>query len=376
MLHLPNSMIEICKRWLKTGIVALLLLSLSVGLSGAWWNGGDTASKRESSLPAGNAITDGRALLRYALPIDNPEVRKLQQSLEIIATQVRGKRWGPIAGDIKKAFTILNLKESNILESVPPQQQAEAQEILDQVKAGLIVLQEATDVKDGEQLLEKRSELLQKVGQLEELMITEFPYEVPAEFANLPQLKGRATVEIQTNKGTIRMVADGYSAPVTAGNFIDLVQRGFYDGLAFVPSEDYVLQVGDPPGEEVGFVDPKTNEYRAIPLEILVRGDVEPTYHFTLEEIGRYREQPVLPFSAYGTVALARPEAEADGGSSQIFFFLFEPELTPAGLNLLDGRYGVFGYVVEGKEVLRQLKQGDVVESAKVIAGAKNLVQP
>jgi peptidylprolyl isomerase len=376
MLHLPNSIIEICKRWLRTGIVALMLLSLSVGLSGAWWDGDNNTSKRESSLPAGNAITDGKALLRYALPIDNQEVRKLQQSLEEIANQVRGKRWGPIAGDIKQASTILNLKESNILDSVPPQRQAEAQEILHQIKGDLVVLREAQEAKDGEKLLETRAELLPKVGQLEELMITKFPYEVPAEFANLPQLKGRATVEIKTSKGTMIMVADGYSAPVTAGNFIDLVQRGFYDGLAFVPSEDYVLQVGDPPGEEVGFVDPQTNEYRAIPLEILVRGDEEPTYHFTLEEIGRYRDHPVLPFSAYGTVALARPEVDPDGGSSQIFFFLFEPELTPAGLNLLDGRYGAFGYVVEGKDVLRQLKSGDVVESAKVIAGAENLVQP
>lgn len=376
MLHLPHFMIQICKRWLKTGIVALLLLSLSVGLSGAWWDGGNSTPKRESSLPAGNAITDGKALLRYALPIDNKEIRKLQQSLEVIATQVRGKRWGPIAGDIKRASTVLNLKESKILESIPPQRQAEAQELLDSIKEEIVVLREAQEAEDGEKLLETRADILKKVSQLEELMVTEFPYEVPDEFANLPQLKGRATVEITTNKGTMTMVADGYSAPVTAGNFIDLVERGFYDGLEFVPSEDYVLQVGDPPGDEVGFIDPKTNEYRAIPLEILIRGDVEPTYHYTLEEIGRYREQPVLPFSAYGTVALARPEADADGGSSQVFFFLFEPELTPAGLNLLDGRYGVFGYVVDGKEVLRSLKTGDVVESAKVIAGSENLVQP
>ncbi len=376
MLHLPNSIIEICKRWLRTGIVALMLLSLSISLSGAWWDRGGSTPKRESSLPAGNAITDGKALLRYALPIDNQPVRKLQQSLEDIATQVRGKRWGPIAGDIKKASTILSLKESGILESIPAERQSQAQEIIIQLRDGILVLKEAQETKDKETILETRAQLLKQVGQLEELMITQFPYEVSSEFANLPQLKGRATVEIKTNKGRMTMVADGYSAPVTAGNFIDLVQRGFYDGLKFVPSEDYVLQVGDPPGPEVGFIDPQTNEYRAIPLEILVRGDEEPTYHFTLEEIGRYRDQPVLPFSAYGTVALARPEAEADGGSSQIFFFLFEPELTPAGLNLLDGRYGAFGYVVDGKEVLRQLKQGDVIESAQVIAGAENLVKP
>ncbi|HBY79475.1 MAG TPA: peptidylprolyl isomerase, partial [Cyanobacteria bacterium UBA11148] len=77
-----------------------------------------------------------------------------------------------------------------------------------------------------------------------------------------------------------------------------------------------------------------------------------------------------------GTVAMARPGDDPNGASSQFFFFLFEPELTPAGLNLLDGRYSVFGYVIEGEDILRQLKAGDVIESAKVVKGAENLVEP
>ena len=55
---------------------------------------------------------------------------------------------------------------------------------------------------------------------------------------------------------------------------------------------------------------------------------------------------------------------------------MFEAELTPAGRNLLDGRYAVFGYVTEGKKVLDQLKAGDKIESAKVIQGIENLVEP
>jgi peptidylprolyl isomerase len=73
---------------------------------------------------------------------------------------------------------------------------------------------------------------------------------------------------------------------------------------------------------------------------------------------------------------MARPGEDANGGSSQFFFFLFEPELTPAGLNLLDGRYSIFGYVVEGKEVLEKLKAGDTITSAKVISGIDKLVEP
>jgi peptidylprolyl isomerase len=50
-----------------------------------------------------------------------------------------------------------------------------------------------------------------------------------------------------TDKGNLTVVVDGYSAPVTAGNFVDLVQRGFYNGLEFIRAEEsYVLQIGDP----------------------------------------------------------------------------------------------------------------------------------
>ena len=83
MFNLQNFVINICKRLLRTGTVALLLFSLSLGISGAWWNLGGTATTRQSRLPQGDPITDGRALLRYALPIENEPVRKVQ-SLSLI----------------------------------------------------------------------------------------------------------------------------------------------------------------------------------------------------------------------------------------------------------------------------------------------------
>ncbi|MGD1714809.1 peptidylprolyl isomerase [Dapis sp. BLCC M172] len=376
MLNLRNFVINTCKRLVKTGILALLLFTLSVGISAAWWDGGNTTT-RESRLPQGDPITDGKALLRYALPIENEPVRKIQSSLEDISNRLRGKRWTSVGSDIAAASRVLSISKPKLLASVPESRQSEAEAIIAKLDQGIIDIKEVAEVKDGEQVLEQRAELLKLVGQLEQFMVEGFPFEVPLEFSNLPQLKGQATIEMETNQGSLTLVVDGYSAPVTAGNFVDLVQRGFYDGLDFIRSEEsYVLQAGDPPGPEVGFIDPDSGEYRNIPLEILVKGDKEPIYSFTLEEIGRFREQPVLPFSAYGTVAMARPEAENDGASSQFFFFLFQPELTPAGANLLDGRYTVFGYVVEGKKVLEELGKGDKIISAKVVAGLENLVEP
>lgn len=370
--YLSYLMTNLWKR-LKTSCIVLLLITVFLGLSVAW-----STPYSYAALPAGNAITDGKALLRYALPIENQPVRKLQESLEDIATQLRAnRRWGAISSDITTASRIVNDRAAQIIAGVPEERQPQAQELIAEIKAEIANLRQAAEAKDKEQVWQGRSQILNSVGQLEELMVQKFPYQVPVEYSNLPQLKGRATVEMKTTKGNLTVVVDGYSAPITAGNFVDLVQRGFYDGLEFIRAEDaYVLQVGDPPGPEQGFIDPTTGKYRAIPLEVLVKGDPAPTYGITLEQAGRYRDQPVLPFSAYGAVAMARPEFEANGGSSQFFFFLFEPELTPAGRNLLDGRYSVFGYLTEGKEVLEQLKEGDKIESAKVIQGAENLVQP
>ncbi len=371
-----NSLLDWCKRLTKTSVLALLLVTLSLGLSGAWWSGNDKPT-RESRLPVGNAITDGKALLRYALPIENQPVREIQVSLENIATELRGKRWSPISREITKAAVILSDRRDQLLADIPDDKKPQAEALISQINEGIASIREAVEAQDKEGVLLGRRKILDQVGEIEELMVKEFPFEVPSEYSQLPQLKGRATVEMTTDKGNLSIVVDGYSAPVTAGNFVDLVQKGFYDGLEFIRAEDsYVLQIGDPPGPEEGFVDPETGEYRAIPLEVLVRGDSKPIYGITLEDAGLYREEPVLPFSSYGAVAMARPGTDPNGGSSQFFFFLFEPELTPAGRNLLDGRYSVFGYLVEGKDVLEKLKEGDVIKSAKVVKGGENLVEP
>ena len=365
-------MTRFLNRWRQNTSFALLLITLCWSLSVIVWTPASSAA-----LPAGNAITDGKALLRYALPIDNPSVRKLQSSLEDIANQLRAnRRWSAISSDISTAARMIK-DPAKILASVPQERQSQAKDLIDSIEAGIADIRQAADAKDKENIWMRRAKVLELVGELEQLMVKDFPYEVPAEYSNLPQLKGRATVEMTTTKGPITLVVDGYSAPVTAGNFVDLVQRGFYNGLEFIRAEEsYVLQTGDPAGPDQGFIDPATGKYRAVPLEILVKGESTPTYGITLEQAGRYRDEPVLPFSAYGAVAMARPEFETNGGSSQFFFFLFEPELTPAGRNLLDGRYTVFGYVTEGKEVLEKLKEGDKVESARVINGSENLVQP
>ncbi len=370
--------------FIRASFTIVLLISLSIGLSGAWWDfdffGRDgeqpQEQPRQSALPKGEAITDPTSLLRYSLPFENYAARDLQRSIEDIGLQLRAKRWGAVNQDIKQASRVLNSKTQELLANTPDGNREAVKELLPELKTKLNELREVTDQRDLEQVWIKRREMLNQLDDLEALLVDEFPFEIPEEYAHLPRLKGRATVEVETNKGDLTVIVDGYSAPISAGNFVDLVDRGFYDGLEFNRVNDFVVQTGNPPGPEEGFIDPETGEYRSIPLEILVRGDEKPMYGATLEQLGRYQAQPVLPFSANGAVAIARPSDDPNGGSSQFFFFKFDSELTPPGANFMDGRYAVFGYTVEGDEILEDIKVGDQIISAEVINGLENLERP
>ena len=84
---------------------------------------------------------------------------------------------------------------------------------------------------------------------------------------------------------------------------------------------------------------------------------------------------PAWSLAAY-TLGSARGEDDINSASSQFFWLPFDSDLTPAGKNLLDGRYTCFGYTVQGAEFLTDLKEGDIIASAKVIEGGDRLVKP
>lgn len=194
---------------------------------------------------------------------------------------------------------------------------------------------------------------------------------------NLPKLEGTATVVMTVNGAPITIEVDGNNAPITSGNFVDLVERGVYDGLVFhrvvKDPEPFVAQGGDPQGKNPnfpvgrlgtgGFTDPNTNLQRYIPLEIRPEYDEDEEapsiiYSKTISETPELKH-------IRGTIAMARSQMP-DSASSQFYFAL-------ADLPFLDGNYAVFGKVTEGMEVVDNIKQGDRIDSAKVVKGIENL---
>lgn len=172
-------------------------------------------------------------------------------------------------------------------------------------------------------------------------------------------------------------VLDGYSAPITAGNFFDLVQRGYYDGTRILARQrDFYTQLGEREGDDMeGFIDPTSGRRREIPLEILPMNEPAPVYGATLDDLGIGDLQPALPVSAFGALAMVHSVENANDASSQFYFFMLDPNSAQArsfGGSVLTGSLATFGYVVDGKDLLAQLESGDVITSVRVLSGESN----
>ena len=328
-----------------------------------------------ADLPTGNAVKDPNAILRNALPIKQVELQEIQHKLEDTSDLVRGGRWPALSKTVTKCQSLLKKYQSRIIKELPAGKQKIAENTFIELKEDFDNLQNEAKLKDKYSFIKTRKKALDKIGGLEEYFLpNQFPYSIPSEFDELPRLLGRAKVNIKTSKGDMKAIIDGYNAPLTAGAFIDLSSKNFYKNLPINRAEEFfVLQTGDPSGEEIGYVDPETNQERHVPLEIRIPEEEETFYNQTFEELGLYTETPTLPFATLGTLGWSHSNTAVDDGSSQFFFFLYEAELNPAGRNLIDGRNAAFGYVVEGSEILEELTKDDMINSIEVLEGIENL---
>lgn len=154
---------------------------------------------------------------------------------------------------------------------------------------------------------------------------------------------GDALVMMETTKGPIKLVIYKTEVPQTSYNFLDLVGKGFYNGLTFHRYEPgFCIQGGDPDGTGTGnYVDPKTNQIRRINLEI----------------------KPNLKHDSAGVLAMARSSSR-NSASCQFY-------ITLGQASFLDGDYAVFGRVVEGLDNAMALRKGDKMTKVTVVDPGK-----
>jgi len=150
-------------------------------------------------------------------------------------------------------------------------------------------------------------------------------YSNPPAVLSADEIKGKK-INISTSKGNIifELFED---APISASNFIFLVNEKFYDELTFHRREEgFVIQGGDPNGDGTG----------------------GPGYRFQDETVTRDYER--------GIVAMANSGPNTNG--SQFFVMLQDAQLPK--------QYTIFGRVVEGMDVVDKIEVGDVMDSVTV----------
>lgn len=137
-------------------------------------------------------------------------------------------------------------------------------------------------------------------------------------------------VKMETNRGTLDLELYPQYAPITVNNFIFLTEQGFYDGVSFHRViENFVIQGGDPTGTGRG----------------------GPGYRFEDELVGNPLKHET------GVISMANAGPNTNG--SQFF-------ITHAPQPHLDGKHTVFGKVVEGRDVIYEIRAGDEMTSVTV----------
>ncbi len=140
----------------------------------------------------------------------------------------------------------------------------------------------------------------------------------------LPESATNKIVHLKTTKGDITFELLPKQGPKAASNFVYLVQKSYYDGLTFhriVPG--FVVQGGDPTGSGMG----------------------GPGYQFADDTVS-------LPYNE-GIVAMANAGPNTNG--SQFFIMLADNPLPPS--------YSIFGRVLTGMDVVKQMQVGDKMTS-------------
>lgn len=138
---------------------------------------------------------------------------------------------------------------------------------------------------------------------------------------------------IETEKGLMKAELYADATPGTVANFVELASHNFYDGLTFhrvIP--DFVIQGGCPRGDGTG----------------------GPGY--------RIKCETEAPRQYHDRGVLSMAHAGRDTGGSQ-FFICHCRENTQH----LDGRHTCFGKVVEGLDVIDDIRQGDLILSIRIV---------
>jgi peptidylprolyl isomerase len=358
--------------------------------------------------------------LLQLLPVNNPFFRQLESYI-VGLTALQGvpgdsNMWLQATETLHMAISDLDKKRKQLEPVFNPEDNSilqirkaeRGEQLIETFRDKLMELANATQVYNDSLTLAIQKQALVALSDVGELLVSSFPYQVPTEdrFSYLPRLLGRAKVTFTFRRdrrvlGNVTIVADGYAAPVTAGNFVDLSVRNFYTGLPIrfakrrigTASEFDVANIPVLGSFMEGFYDPLTGKPRRIPLETICvdKSSKVPILRYSqvlvpetlpsseTTNTSLVREPTIsdalLSFDTPGLVAMYHPDKSENGGSSE-FFALRPDSIVDSRRSLFNGEYAPFGYIIEGLSLFNKLQANDIIDATYVDEwGLLNLVK-
>jgi cyclophilin family peptidyl-prolyl cis-trans isomerase len=221
--------------------------------------------------------------------------------------------------------TLLKTRDSGVIAVLATHLAAHPQGLTDTLLANLATYAQGLALPREAETYDLITGLLETAGHAYEARTHATP--IAVDFKFLAALGDTVVCEIVTNTGTLRCELYPLHAPACVYSFLTLAEAGYYDNKSIhrvVPQ--FVIQSGCPRGDGWGGVD------------YIIRSEFA---------LGTYRE---------GSMGMA--SAGRDTESCQWF-------ITHTATPHLNGRYSIFGQVVDGLEIVQATHRGDVIQSIR-----------
>jgi len=352
------------------GLVKLSSFGLGLLLAAGSMTGLPQDAHAILSNPNAGMPRSASAALRRAVPVVNEKLGSIQADLEKAQYLLRfpnRKPWGQMSTIADQCLVRLEADKAGVLAGIEDQRKPEAEAAIRGISEALDGMQLALANQDSDRTATYLNRALLGTSDLEMLEMPNLPYALPSIYRDFPYLKGRAQVQMNFEgvSQPLKVTIDGYSAPLTCGNFMQNVKKNIYRG-----SE---VKIAD---KTTVFVRPQRNGgVPSTPLEIRLKDEFRPDYRQALDVANG--DYPALPLSIYGAVAMSHGSEDTLNAPAEFFIYKFDRASMGGlgGLSFEEGQFSVFGYVTEdSREALEALSDGAKLSSVEVTRGLENLV--
>ena len=174
--------------------------------------------------------------------------------------------------------------------------------------------------------------------------------------------QGNKIIRFKTSKGDFEVKLFGKDNPVTVANFLENINKNLYENQKFYKIVNYPQLKFIHAGinqENNFYIEGNLNLVKknlSIPLEIKFKEEIKPRYNYQIKNPDE-TENLVNTFDN-GSIAMVK--RGKNNSSSTEFFFVTNkiPEL--------DGRYSIFGKIIKGLDVLKEIKKEDFIREVKI----------